>query len=52
MGRDIVKVSIPIVRLEYAKRRFYFSGVLNWDDIPDDNREQESITRFKKGFRI
>ena len=44
-------LQIPKVRLEYAKRSFYFSGVKNWNDIPDNIREQESIARFKKRFR-
>ena len=44
-------LQIPKVRLEYAKRSFYFSGVKNWNDIPGNIREQESLTRFKKRFR-
>ena len=39
------------VRLEYAKRSFYFSGVKNWNDILGNVREQESLGRFKKRFR-
>ena len=34
-------------RSEYAKRSFYFSGVKNWNEIPDIIREQESLARFK-----
>ena len=37
--------------LEYAKRSFYFSGVKNWNDIPNNIREKESIARFRTGFR-
>ncbi len=44
-------LEIPKVRLEYAKRSFYFSGVKNWNDIPISIREKESIARFKTGFR-
>ena len=44
-------LQIPKVRLEYAKRSFYFSGVKNWNDIPGNIREQESLARFKKRFR-
>ena len=44
-------LQIPKVRLEYAKRSFYFSGVKNWNDIPDNIRERESVARFKTGFR-
>ena len=44
-------LQIPKVRLEYAKRRFYFSGVKNWNDIPDNIRERGSITRFRTGLR-
>ena len=44
-------LQIPIVRLEYAKRSFYFSGVKNRNDIPGNIREQESLARFKKRFR-
>ena len=44
-------MQIPKVRLEYAKRSFYFSGVKNWNDIPDSVRERESIARFKTGLR-
>ena len=44
-------LQIPKIRLEYAKRSFYFSGVKNWNDIPVSIREQESLARFKKRFR-
>ena len=44
-------LQIPKVRLEYAKRSFYFSGVKNWNDIPGNIREEESLARFKKIFR-
>ena len=44
-------LQIPKVRLEYAKRSFYFTGVKNWNDIPSNIREQESLTRFKKRSR-
>ena len=37
--------------LEYAKRSFYFSGVKNWNDIPDNIRERDSIARFRTGLR-
>ena len=36
-------LQIPKVRLEYAKRGFYFSGVKNWNDIPNNIQEKESI---------
>ena len=38
------------IQLEYAKRNFYFSGVKNWNDIPSNIREQESLARFKKNL--
>ena len=44
-------LQIPKVRLEYAKRSFYYSGVKNWNDIPGNIREQQSLARFKKRFR-
>ena len=44
-------LQIPNVRLEYAKKSFYFSGVKNWNEIPDNIREQESFGRFKKHLR-
>ena len=43
-------LQIPKVRFEYAKRSFYFSGVKNWNDIPGNIREQESLARFKTRF--
>ena len=49
--RNLRVLQIPKVRLEYAKRSFYFSGVKNWNDIPGNIREQESFARFKKRFR-
>ena len=45
-------LQIPKVMLEYAKRRLYFSGIKNWNDIPDSIREQEIPARFKTRFRI
>ena len=44
-------LQIHIVRLEYAKRSFYISGVKNWNDISGNIREKESLARFKKRFR-
>ena len=51
-------LQIPKVRLEYAKRSFYFSaksfefsGVKNWNDIPDNIGERDSIARFRIGLR-
>ena len=44
-------LQIPKVRLEYAKRSFYFSGVKNWNNIPNNIQEEESIARFRTGFR-
>ena len=44
-------LEIPKVMLEYAKRSFYFSGVKNWKDIPDNSRKKESIARLTIGFR-
>ena len=41
----------PKIRLEYAKKSFYFSGVKNWNEISDNIREQESLARFKKHLR-
>ena len=38
----------PKVKLEHAKRSFYFSGVKNGNEIPDNVREQELLVRFKK----
>ena len=49
--RNSGDLQIPKVRLEYAKRSFYFSGVKNWNDIPDNIRERESIARFRTGLR-
>ncbi len=49
--RNREDLQIPKVRLEHAKRSFYFSGVKNWNAIPDNIREKESIARFKTGFR-
>ena len=39
------------VKLEYAKRSFYLSGVKNWNDIPGNIREQESLARFKRDLK-
>ena len=44
-------LQIPKVMLEYAKRSFYFSGVKNWNDIPDNIRERDLIARFRTGLR-
>ena len=44
-------LQIPKVWLEHAKRSFYYFGDKNWNDIPDNIREQESMARFKKRFR-
>ena len=39
------------IRVEHAKKSFYFSGVKTWNEIPDNIREQESLARFKKHLR-
>ena len=49
--RNCRDLKIPKVRLEYAKRSFYFSGVKNWNDIPDNVRERDSIARFRTDLR-
>ena len=51
MTRNSGDLQIPKVRLEYAKPSFYFSGVKNWNNIPNNIREEESIARFRTGFR-
>ena len=38
-------------KLEYAKQSFYFSGVKNWNEIPNEIREKGSIARFKAEIR-
>ena len=43
-------LQIPKVRLEYAERCFYYFGIKNWNDGPDNIREQVSLARFKKGL--
>ena len=40
-------LQIPKVRLAYAKTSFCFSGVKNWNEIPDNVLEQEFLVRFK-----
>ena len=49
--RNYRDLQIPKVRLEYAKRSFYFSGVKNWNEFPGNIREQESLARSKKRLR-
>ena len=51
-ARNHRDLQILKVGLEYAKRSFYFSGVKNWNDIPDDIQEQQSLDRFKRGLEI
>ena len=36
----------PKVRLEYANHGFYFSGVKNWNDIPNNNNPSLVLIRF------
>ena len=43
-NRDL---QIPKVMLEYENRSLYFSGVKNWNEIPDNIREQKLLARFK-----
>ena len=40
----------PIIRLEYAKRSFYFSGVKNWNDIPLAAFENKSHSLVSKRY--
>ena len=49
--RNSGDLQIHKVRLEYAKRSFYFFCVKNWNKIPNNIREEESIARFRTGFR-
>ena len=49
--RNHIDLQIPKVRLEYAKRSVYFSSVKNWNEIPDNIREQESFACFKRHLR-
>ena len=34
-----------------VERSFYFFGVKNWNDIPDNVRDRDSIARFRTGLR-
>ena len=47
-NRNCGDLQIPKVRLEYAKRSFYFSGVKNWNDIPDNVREKDQSLVLKQ----
>ena len=49
--RNCKGLQIPKFKLEYAKQSFYFSGVKNWNEIPNEIHEKGSIARFKAGFR-
>ena len=49
--RNSGDLQIQKVRLRYAKRSFSFTGVKNWNDIPSNTREKESISRFRTGCR-
>ena len=40
-------LQITKVRLEHAKRSFYFSGIKNWNDIPGNIREQEYLQNLQ-----
>ena len=40
----------PKFKLEYAEQRFYFPGVKNWNKIPDEVCEKESIFCFNINF--
>ena len=42
-ARNHRDLQIPRMKLEYAKRSFYFSGVKTWNEIPDNIRKQESL---------
>ena len=50
-ARNHRDLQIPKVRLEYAKKNFYFSVDKHWNEIPDNIREQELLARFKKHLR-
>ena len=41
-------LQVPKDWLEYEKRSFYCSSVKNWNDIPNNIREQESMARSIK----
>ena len=42
--RNLGDLQIPKVKLEYAKRSFYFSGVKNWNDISETfERKNQSL---------
>ena len=34
-------LQIPKIRIEYVNISFYFLGVKNWNEIPNNIREQE-----------
>ena len=45
-------IATPIVMLEYASESFYFSVVNNWNEIPDEIPEKESIFRLRQDLEI
>ena len=48
--RNHEDLQVPTARLEYANRSFYFFGVKNRNDNPDNSREKELIARFRAGL--
>ena len=49
--RDIMDISLPKVRLEVAKHSFYYTGAVQFNSLPRDLKEIQSLDGFTKAAR-
>ena len=42
------KLAVTLLRTNYYRNRFCYSGALLWNNLPTDVRQAKSLTRFRK----
>ena len=49
--RNCKDLQIPRLRTEHARKGFYYSALMAWNDIPANIREIQTLGRFKKKLK-
>ena len=50
--RNCTNIQLPRYNLEYSKKRFHYSGLKAWNEIPNTIRELSTLQQFKKHLKI
>ena len=49
-GRNVHRLYVPAVRLNYGKRSLYYRGTTIWNSLPTSITEMNSLNSFKLAY--